>query len=275
MKKLFKLKTSIIAVTILTLILGVSCNVEEETVPQNEEASEVEEISLQPKTLATLQVSNTLEIMFRSEENGIVFEAIGEEGAFNGLGALEKLSLLGRFLALTNNNVLVPEDLIRLEDDQKLKSEALQRGTIQKHAAKIESKLSLSDIKAPANSAHCSGNPGYYNTDAYGQFYRTYKNYLAGGNGTTIYSSWKSGANKCKTVNLWLSNCSNSKTLKARTYYKNVFNNYKHQNTISISPNTAKFWSKTYASKRYRRINVSATGQAGHRFGGYLLFRNY
>ncbi|WP_157766044.1 hypothetical protein [Aquimarina aggregata] len=275
MKKLFKIKSSISMIMIATLLLCFSCSKEDESIPENNAEIETEDIALQPKTLATIEFSNDVEITFKSEEDGVIFEATGHPDTFKGLGDLENLSILGKFLALTNDNVLVPEDLVLLEDNQKLKSEALKRGTNQKHITKINAKLSLSDLKAPANPAHCSGSPGYYSTDAFGQYYRTYKNYLAGGNGTTIYSSWKSGGNKCKEVKLWLSNCSNNKTLKARTYYKNAFNNYKHRHTVNIAPNTARFWSKGYLSKRYRKTTVSATGQAGHRFGGYLLFTNY
>ncbi len=272
MKTLFKLKTNLITVIAVSILLCISCSKEEEVVPQSEGITETEQIQLEPKTLATIQLSNTVEIIFKTEEDGVVFEAVGKPSEFNGLGSLEKLSILERFLKLTSKDVLVPEDLIQLEENARLKNEALQRGTIEKHVTKLQSTIALSSLKLPALPAHCSGTPGNYDTDAFGQFYRTYKNYLTGASGTTIYSSWKSGGNKCKTINMWLSNCSNSKTLKVKTYYKNVVNKYKHRNTISFSPNTRKFWSKTYASKRYRRINVNNTG---HRFGGYLLFRNY
>ncbi|WP_035095998.1 hypothetical protein [Aquimarina megaterium] len=275
MKNLLKLKANITAVMLFTFITFFSCNVEEETEPENEVGLDTEEITLIPKTLATIQLTNDVEVVFKTEKDGVVFEATGNVNNFDGLGTLENESILNRFLILTQENVPVPQDLIDIEENQELKSEALKRGAIKQHTTKLNSELVLSYTKAPANSNHCSGTPGYYNTDASGQFYRTYKNYLAGGAGTTIYSSWKNNGNKCKAVKLWLSNCSTSKTLKARTYYKNVFGNYKHLNTINISPNTSRFWSKTYVSRRYRKTSVAATGQAGHRFGGYLLFTNY
>ncbi|WP_024769738.1 hypothetical protein [Aquimarina macrocephali] len=275
MKNLLKLKVNIKAVMLFTFITFFSCNVEEEIEPENEVGLDTEEIALTPKTLATIQLTNNVEVIFKTEEDGVVFEATGNVSNFDGLGALENKSILNRFLVLTKENVPVPEDLIETEENQELKNEALKRGTIKQHAAKLDSQLTLLYTKGPANSNHCSGTPGYYDTDAFGKFSRSYKNYLAGGAGTIIYSSWKNNGNKCKDVKLWLSNCSTSKTLKARTYYKNIFGNYKLRNTVNISPNTAKFWSKTYLSRRYRKTSVAATGQAGHRFGGYLLFTDY
>lgn len=236
MKNLLKLKANITAVMLFTFITFFSCNVEEEIEPENEVGLDTEEIALIPKTLATIQLTNDVEVVFKTEKDGVVFEATGNVNNFDGLGTLENESILNRFLILTQENVPVPQDLIDIEENQELKSEALKRGAIKQHTTKLNSELVLSYTKAPANSNHCSGTPGYYNTDASGQFYRTYKNYLAGGAGTTIYSSWKNNGNKCKAVKLWLSNCSTSKTLKARTYYKNVFGNYKHLNTLIFLP---------------------------------------
>ncbi len=273
MKKLLNLKISIATTMLFICISFFSCSTEEDISPENEVT--IEENLLVPKTLATIRLHDDIEIVFRTEKDGVVFEAIGDVDHFDKLGSLDNKSILSQFLMLTQENIPVPEDLINIEENQKIKNTALKRGTIQRHVTKLNSKLVLSANKAPANSSSCSGNPGYYNTDAYGQLYRTYKNYTAGGSGTTTYSSWKNNGNKCKTAKLWLSNCSNSKTLKARTYYKNVFGNYKHLNTINISPNSARFWSKTYVFRRYRRTSVGATGLPGHKFGGYLLFTDY
>lgn len=270
MKTNFKMSTMITAFALCGSMLMYSCEEEHTVTPKDQDAGDqADELALTPKTLATINLSNGNVITFRSEADGIVYE---ESGNADMLDELTNASMLERFLSLTDESVAVPEDFITLEEDENLKTKALARGVTTQHETAIYSKGPGTDAGKLMASAWCSGQ-SYYDTDAYGQFYRTFHYYPWGGANVTVYSSWKSGADKCKTVNLYLVNCSGTNTLSADTWYKNIFGNYKKQDVINVGPSKSRFWSKTYVSKRLRRVFVSGFGSG--RFGGTVVFKNY
>ncbi len=263
------LKPIVAAQAICLMVLFAACDKDGTPEPQINETSEANEIKLEPKLLANIELKDGTAISFTSEEDGIVYE---ESNNFDGIGRLAEASLLERYLLLTEDHILVPEDLLLLEQDQSLIETAKLRGTTIDPVYTSNSSIAYKDIQSKVEaSAWCSGG-SYYDTNTSSQFYRTFKNYTWGIAGTTVYSSWKSGGSKCKTVNLYLVNCV-SNTLSANTWYKNVFGNYVKQNTINVGGGNSRFWSKTYTTKRYRRAFVSGFGSG--KFGGYVAFKNY
>ncbi|UII30428.1 hypothetical protein LVD17_19230 [Fulvivirga ulvae] len=264
------MRTMITAFALCVSMLMYSCEEENSIEPVNNDVDhQPEELVLVPKTLATINLANGNVITFRSEADGIVYD---ESGSGEMQDELAGVSMLERFLSLTEENLAVPEDFIAIEEDERLIALALKRGVTSQHETAIFAKVKGTDTGKLMASAWCSGQD-FYDTDAYGQFYRTFHNYPWGGANVTVYSSWKSGADKCKTVNLYLVNCSGSNTLSADTWYKNAFGNYKRQDVINVGPGGSKFWSKTYTTKRYRRVFVSGFGSG--RFGGTVVFKNY
>lgn len=270
MKLNLKLRTAAIAFAMFGSVALFSCEEDASIAPQ-EPSTEVAqaEITLTPKTLATLKLSNGNHAIFKTEIDGIVYE---EEGPAEPNQDIVEMSILDRFLHLTDMSVAVPEDLLALEEDQSIVNLARARGTVDLHAGILSAKPHLNHGAKEMASSWCTGH-SFFDTDAGGQFYRTYNGYTWGIAGTTVYSSWKAGANKCKTVNLYLVNCSASNKLNTVTSYKNVFGNYVKQDAINVNPSSSRFWSKTYTSKRYRRAFVSGFGSGT--FGGYVLFKNY
>lgn len=262
----FKFRNVAMACAVGASIFMFSCQ-EDAVAPNEAPGNDAEAMALSPKTLAAIEFSNGSSVVFKSEADGIVYEAQG-----NGITTdkLINASMLERFLMLTDASVMVPEDLISMETNEAIKEQALARGTVSQHENVIHSSLQLTN--ASEESSVCSGN-SYYDTDAYGQYYRSFNGYPWGIAGCTVYSSTKSGADKCKTVNLNLTNCTTSHTLSADTWYKNTLGNYVRQDVINVGAGDTRFWSKTYISKRYRRVFVSGYGSGT--FGGYVLFRDY
>jgi hypothetical protein len=284
LKMKFKNRPVAILVTVCMLLVAYSCNEESAIAPTASKTtttetlmpddanvtlgSDEDSITLTPKILARIRVADGSIVSFRSERDGVVYE---ENGSSYAIGRPKAHGILERFLALTNESIAVPRDLMVIESDTRIKEIALRRGLTEQHEGILSAITQTDEILAA--SAWCSGGPSYYDTDAYGQFYRTFTNHSWGIAGTTVYSSWKSGADKCKTINLYFVNCSSSNTLSADTWYKNVFGNYKKQDVINVGAGNSKFWSKTYVSKRNRRVFVSGFGSG--KFGGYVLFRDY
>ncbi len=258
---------------LLTSLLFYSCSPEEEPTPIQSE-TDIEEVLFTPKVLATIKIDNDIDLIFKSEEDGVVLEASGDTEHFNGLGTLKDLSTLEIFLALTKENVEVPNDLLVIEEDPKIKAKANQRKSIEKHSAVLISKTP--QVLQKFEGSYCVGSANYGTYNQSGNYYRIYNNYKAGSAGTTLYSSGKPGGTKCKRVELEITNCNSSSTLRVRTYYKNVFGNYKTKKTLHVSPLTCRIYRKTFASKRYRKTSVtSLSGNTNHRFGGYLLYTKY
>ncbi|EZH72383.1 hypothetical protein ATO12_23310 [Aquimarina atlantica] len=263
-----------IFIFITALFFLYSCNKEEESIPASELESVNEEIILVPKTLATIKLSNNVDLVFRSELDGVVMEAKGNTDNYNGLGGLKALSSLEIFLALTDNDVEVPGDLLLIEENQKVKIRAQERNIIEKHNKILAAKDS--QILQKFEGSYCVGSANYNTYDQSGKYYRIYNNYNAGAAGTTFYSSGKQGASKCKRLELEITNCNANSSIKVRTYYKNVFGNYKIKKTINVAPHTCSTYRKTFPSKRYRRTSISSSGNLNnHRFGGYLLYTRY
>ena len=253
--------------------LAISC------VSAEEMASYSEHKDIVAKNLATIGLSNGLVATFKAEEDGIVYE---ESGPSDIVGHLTGASMLERFLALTDDDVEVPQDLIDIEEDQMILQRARYRGIVDKHFGVLTpdwvdfDRIILNNGTEFASEfipAYCNLDLAYYDTDTGGAFYRMYTNYPWGHPGTTVYSSWKSGADKAKTINVHLINCSNTNILDAVTSYKNIFGNYKMQDSIQVNPTESKFWAKTYISKRYRRVFVSGFGSGS--FSGFVLFTDY
>lgn len=268
-QRIFNFKNAALALTTCLSLMMFSCDEENTVAPEQKGDDELAEITFIPKTLAVIKLENGTSATFSSEEDGIVYEVHGNAEV---LDALSSATMLERFLSLTDESVAVPADLMLLEEEGAIKEVARQRGTTQQHIDVIYSKGINANAKVMASS-WCSGSMNYYDTDAYGKFYRTFNNYPWAGQNVTVYSSWKNGGSKCKTVHLYMVNCSDTNTLLATTAYKNVWGNYKNQNDVKVSPSDSRFWSKTYISKRYRRVFVSGFGSG--RFGGYVLFTDY
>ncbi|WP_152538510.1 hypothetical protein [Aquimarina macrocephali] len=258
---------------VIALFFLYSCNKEEESISAPELENTNEEIILVPKTLATIKLSNNVDLVFRSESDGVVLEAKGSTDNYNGLGDLKTLSSLEIFLALTDNDVEVPSDLLLIEENQKVKTKAQKRSITEKHNKILVAKDS--QILQKFEGSYCVGSSNYNTYDQSGKYYRIYNNYNAGAAGTTFYSSGKQGASKCKRLELEITNCNANNSLKVRTYYK-IFGNYKIKKTINVAPHTSSTYRKTFLSKRYRRTSISSSGNLNnHRFGGYLLYTRY
>ncbi len=255
-------------------LLLFSCSQEEEQVLPVESAIDVAEVTLTPKVLATIKIGNDVDLIFKSEEDGVVLEAIGNTANFKGLGALKELSTLEIFLALTKENIEVPMDLITIEEDQKIKAKANLRKTIEKHSGVLTAKNP--QVLQKFEGSYCVGGANYGTYNQSGKYYRIYNNFKAGSPGTTLYSSGKPGGTKCKRVEFEITNCNSSSTLRVRTYYKNAAGNYKTRKTLHVSPLTCRIYRKTFGSKRYRKTSVtSLSGSSNHRFGGVLLYTKY
>ncbi len=258
----------------ITFLFLYSCNSEKEAIPESQSEDVSEEIILTPKMLATIKLPNNVDLIFRSETDGVVLEASGKSENFSGLGSLKKLSTLEIFLALTNSNVAVPKDLILIEEDQKIKTKASHRSTTEKHNQILKAEKIKTSQKF--EGSYCVGTAKYNTYDQSGKYYRIYNNYNAGASGTTFYSSGKQGGNKCKRLELEITNCNANSSIKVRTYYKNIFGNYKIKKTVNVSPHTCSIYRKTFPSRRYRRTSISSSGNLNnHRFGGYLFYTKY
>lgn len=264
---------AIIAMSMISIVFFSSCNEENVTDASTKANTDTEEASLTPKTLATIELKSGVSVSFKSEEDGIVFEV---DGLPDELSFLAAYSMLERFIILTDSSTPVPEDLLLTDDREDLRLEAAQRGTIKQIANTINANVSDNLLQNARVSDWSCTEGNYYDTETSDTFYRTFNGYNWYPS-TSVYSSWKSNSNKCKTVNLYLINCSLGYSISARTYYKNINEKYVKQNTISVSALDGKFWSKTYLSKRYRRVIISgnAPSSGDTRFSGYVLFKNY
>ncbi len=271
-------------ISILGLLLFASCSTDEsekiidETLALEENS---EEIKLTPKILATIKIADDVDLIFRSEEDGVVYEAVGDANTFNGLGELRDLSTLEIFMALTSQNTPVPKDLITIDDNPNSKSKAAKRGTVEKHFTVIKSLRPLTPQKY--QSQYCSvTTPSYYHTYDYsGKYMRVYYNYRTGSQnftapGSRFYSSGKSGADRCKRVEFEISNCydPNYDQVPINVYqeYK-VLGLYSAANPIIIEPGYCRIYRKTFTSKlRRRTIIYSGWGET---VGGFVRYSNY
>lgn len=261
----FNFKGVLILFTVSALFLFYSCSSEEDTIPETEESIET------PKILATINLPSNTTITFKTESDGIVFEAIGDSDNFGELESLNDLSLLDRFLTLTDENVEVPKDLIMLEEDQKLKEKALQRGTIENHDINIPvSKSFLNHTKIPYPYL-CNDPRNRYETQFPDKIYETFINY----DGFVITSSTNknSGSKKCKRIQFRITNCHYNRELTIRTRYLPPNSNIKNDKSFSIQPRTHKYYSKTYHTRLQRYIVIAS--QQGRRFGGDVCFSKF
>lgn len=267
---------SLLSYLILSAIslLLISCSHEEDHSVTPEIDNIDKELVLVPKVLAVVKLENNIDLIFRSESDGVVLEAYGSAAIYKGLGNLKALSTLEIFLAVTHDNVAVPRDLVLIEENQKIIAKANERKSIEKHDKVLALREPL--ISQKFEGSYCVGSAKYNTYDQSGKYYRIFNNYNAGAAGTTFYGSGKQGANKCKRLELEITNCNAYSSLKVKTYYKNVFGNYKLKKTINISPQTCTTYRKTFPSRRYRRTSVSSSGNlSNHKFGGYLLYTKY
>ncbi|EZH72389.1 hypothetical protein ATO12_23340 [Aquimarina atlantica] len=252
---------------IFTLFLCYSCSSEEDTMPETTEA-------VTTKTLATISLPSNTIITFKTESDGIVFEASGDSDNFGELDKLNDLSLLDRFLTLTDKSIAVPIDLIKLEEDQKIKEKALQRGIIEKHSTNIPiSKSFLNHIKALPFPSLCNGWEERYveqtlsNNDRVTISYKNYDKYDISG------SDLHSTLSKCRRVQFGLTNCDYNKEL--RIYHQYAPNNgpAKTYAIIDIPPRKHKYYSKSFFTKGKRFIKIVSFN--GHRYGGKVRFSGY
>lgn len=255
----------LILCAVFSLFLFYSCTSEEDTIPEITEA-------VTTKTLATISLPSNTTITFKTETDGIVFEAIGDSDNFGELDGLNDLSLLDRFLTLTDESIAVPADLIELEEDQKIKEKALQRGTIEKHSTNIPISKSFSNhIKSPKVHYYCSGPKEDFenqSSDSYEETYKNYNGYVF--TGSELHSTLK----KCRRVEFGLSNCDYNKEL--RVYHNYTPNNggpSKTYTIIDIPPRKHRYYSKSFFTKAKRIIQIVSVN--GHRFGGVVRFSRY
>lgn len=259
-------------IVIFTLFLCYSCNSEEDTIPETEES--IEAPVLTTKTLATISLPSNTIVTFKTEADGIVFEASGDSDNFGELDGLDDLSLLDRFLTLTDENVAVPTDLIKLEEDQKIKEKALQRGTIEKHSTNIPVSKSFSNhIKALPFPSLCNGWKERYvenllsKPDRVTISFKNYNTYDLSG------SELHNKKNKCRRVQFGLTNCDYNKEL--RIYHQYAPNNgpAKTYAIIDIPPRKHKYYSKSFFTKGRRYIYISSINE--QRYGGKVRFSGY
>lgn len=263
---------AVIAFSMAMSVLISSCNEENVVEPSNDIEAQTGEVTLTPRTLATIELEGGTTVVFRSEEDGVVYEV---SSPYDDVDFLSDASILEKFLALTDDSTPVPEDLLLINEIEELRNQAIRRG-LTKQIDKIVRSEKKVLLKNARTEGACSGGY-YYDTDSNGQYYRTFYGYPWYPS-ITVWSSAHQGLGRCKTIKLNLTNCSLGYTIYARTYYKNVSGNYKHQNTISIGPQDGSgFWSKTYTSKRYRKVVISGNSpfEAHDRVSGYVLFTNY
>jgi len=276
--KFLNLSPGMVLVCFIMLAVTSCSNTTEEFVePDEHNATVEEEITLRPKDLATIRISDDLIVHFRSEEDGVVFEA--DYGSERSVGILDSILLqskLGLFMTLTDDSTKVPEDLLLIEEDQNLIDLAKRRGIVEQHTRELYSV----DISSLPNSyltlgTVCVGPPDYWDVNSIEFYSRSFTNYLVGDPGTTIYGSTKINGNKCKTIDLLILNCNNmvgDESVSIKTWYK-FFNKYIFRNEIVAAPSETKYWSKTYCFRKYRKVTIKGTGF--NRFAGTVTFSDY
>ncbi|WP_024769734.1 hypothetical protein [Aquimarina macrocephali] len=265
-----KIKFNLVRIIVIfTLFLCYSCSSEEDTIHKNEESIEIPVLT--PKTLVTIELPSNTTITFKTETDGIVFEASGDSDNFGELDGLDDLSLLDRFLTLTDESIAVPTDLIKLEEDQKIKEKALQRATIEKHS------VNLSVAKSFLNNArkdwldHCGDpkvNNNFTGNDHYKQTYINYNTIV------TTSSLGKSGYNgKCRKVQYSVSNCSYTNSLYVSYYNYPKTGPKKLYSLVNIPKRKHKYYSKTYFTSSKKEVQIA--GAQNKRFVGYVIFSKY
>ncbi|WP_438426272.1 hypothetical protein [Aquimarina macrocephali] len=268
-----KIKFNLVRIIVIfTLFLCYSCSSEEDTIHKNEESIEIPVLT--PKTLVTIELPSNTTITFKTETDGIVFEASGDSDNFGELDGLNDLSLLDRFLTLTDESIAVPTDLIKLEEDQKIKEKALQRATIEKHSVNLSVAKSFSNhIKALRFPSLCNGWKERYienlnsKPDRVTISFKNYNTYDISG------SELHNKKNKCRRVQFGLTNCDYNKEL--RIYHEYATNNgpAKTYAIIDIPPRKHKYYSKSFFAKAKRFIKIVSFN--GHRYGGKVRFSGY
>lgn len=256
-------------IVIFTLFLCYSCNSEEDTIPETEES--IEAPVLTTKTLATISLPSNTIVTFKTEADGIVFEASGDSDNFGELDGLDDLSLLDRFLTLTDENVAVPTDLIKLEEDQKIKEKALQRGTIEKHSVNLPvAKSFLNDTRK--NFLTLCGSPKQNNNFEGNDFFK--QAYINFDTIITSTSNGKSNSNgKCKRIQYAISNCSYTNSLYVSYYYYPNTGPKKLYSLVNIPKRKHKYYSKTHFINSRKDVQIS--GAPDKRFVGYIRFSKY
>ncbi|WP_074405743.1 hypothetical protein [Aquimarina megaterium] len=272
-----KIKFNLTRIIIFTLFICYSCSPEENAILETEESIEIP--TLTPKTLATISLPSGTTIIFKTEVDGIVFEASGDSDNFGELDGLNDLSLLDRFLTLTDKSIAVPADLIKLEEDQKIKEKALQRGTIEKHSVNLTASKSFLNRTTKDYLVLC--NYPSQRTPLEGNDF--YKEIFVNHNSPVLISSAdkSTGHDNCRRVEFSITNCSYNLNIYLKHYYSSSFagNNMLISNT-TIPKRKHKYYAKTFFAKRYRQkirvtnlirpSNISFSG--GITFSGYSDF---
>ncbi|WP_074405742.1 hypothetical protein [Aquimarina megaterium] len=258
-------------IVIFTLFLCYSCSSEEDTILETEES--IETTVLTPKTLATISLPSGTTITFKTEVDGIVFEASGDSDNYSELDGLNDLSLLHRFLTLTDKSIAVPEDLIKLEEDQKIKEKALQRDIVEKHHMSIPANTSFITYSEKNWLDYCdSPTAMYVNNFANDAYREAWVNYPS----TQTFSQNKPGAlyTKCRTVKYRISNCSYKGKIEVSHYKGSTSNLYTLVSKNNIGPRKHKIYVKSFlAYKYYQKVDIKRIRSAS--YVGDVIFSNY
>ncbi|WP_108808144.1 hypothetical protein [Aquimarina spinulae] len=268
-----KIKFNLVRIIIIfTLFLCYSCSSEEDTIPETERV--IETTVLTPKTLATISLPSGTTIIFKTETDGIVFEASGDSDNYGELENLRDLSVLHRFLILTNENVAVPTDLIKLEEDQKIKEKALQRGTIEKHSVNLPVVKSFLNRVTKSFFQFCDHPTRRFNTSDDDEYKDSFINYT-GISWTSSAENTKSEGNKCRKVEFHITNCADDGGIGMffNHYYRLSNGNLKLYKTTYIPQHTHKYYSKTFTTKSIHVTKI--TSLQNRRFVGVIIFSKY
>ncbi|WP_108808148.1 hypothetical protein [Aquimarina spinulae] len=268
-----KIKFNLARIIIFTLFICYSCSPEENAILETEESIEIP--TLTSKTLATISLPNGTTIIFKTEVDGIVFEASGDSDNFGELDGLNDLSLLHRFLTLTNENVTVPIDLIKLEENQKIKEKALQRGTIEKHSVNLTVAKSFLNRTTKDYLVLCNY-PSQRTPIETNDFYReifvnhNYSAFLSSADKST-------GNDNCRRVEFGITNCSYDRNIYLRHYTSSsLVGNNKLISTTIIPKRKHKYYAKTFFAKSYiQKITVTNLRPFNTSFSGSITFSGY
>ncbi|WP_108808146.1 hypothetical protein [Aquimarina spinulae] len=266
-----KIKFNLTRIIIFILFICYSCSSEENAILETEESIEIP--TLTPKTLATISLPSGTTIIFKTEVDGIVFEASGDSDNFGELDGLNDLSLLDRFLTLTDKSIAVPADLIKLEEDQKIKEKALQRDIVEKHHMSIPANTSFITHSEKNWLGYCDSPTAMYvinlGNDAYREFWVNYPS-------TQTFSQNKPGAlyTKCRTVKYRISNCSyNGSNIEISHYKGSTSSLYTLVSKNSIRPRKHKIYVKSFlAYKYYQKLDIKRGTSS---YVGDAIFSNY
>lgn len=268
------------------LILGTSCSMlflgacEKEKISTNQESLSLHS-NLKEQQLAVIEFEEGVQLTFRTEVDGVVFEMFAPAGSQNLLPEdMKNASPLKLFLFLTDKSIRVPEDLLVVEKDNDLIAEARNRGLIQVLDVPVKAKK-ITHNQTKDEGDVCSGTASatdFFETIPSPIYYKFFTNYTATASGIDVYSSAHPSANQCNKAYINLTNCSDAsdKSLEVKIYRK-VGGIYYEQNTIVIPDGLTGTYHKSYTNEYYQKINIQTSSASAYanKYGGYVEYYDY